>query len=99
MTSLSLPKLCLDGKKLEFVGSWKHLGHIRCYDVGKSLPIESEMKRCLSLFNLVYHHIKGATPVVLCRSLQALHLCFVEVSCGVALTVNFEKYKSPGTML
>ncbi len=34
-----LPMLFLDGKELEFVGSWKHLGHIMCYDMRESLPI------------------------------------------------------------
>ena len=76
LSTLPLPKLILDGNILDFVQSWKHLGHILCADMKESLSIEFEMKRFLSSFNSFYHQFKGATPIVLCRLLQAFSAVF-----------------------
>ena len=79
MSTLPLPVLILGGKNLDFVQSWKHLGHIMCFDMKESLSIEFEMKRFFSSFNSFYHQFKGATPIVLCRLLQAFS-CLLWVS-------------------
>ena len=76
MSPLPLPVLILGGKNLDFVQSWKHLGHIMCFDMKESLSIEFEMKRFFSSFNSFYHQFKGATPIVLCRLLQAFSSVF-----------------------
>ena len=76
LSTLPLPKLILDANILDFVQSWKHLGHIMCADMKESLSIEFEMKRFFSSFNSFYHQFKGATPIVLCRLLQAFSAVF-----------------------
>ena len=67
LSTLPLPKLILDGNILDFVQSWKHLGHILCADMKEPLSSEFEMKRFFSSFNFFYHQFKGITPIVLCR--------------------------------
>ena len=51
LSTLPLSMLILDGNILDFVESWKHLGHIMCADMKEPLSIEFEMKRFFSSFN------------------------------------------------
>ena len=76
MLPLSLPKLCLDGKLLDFVDKWKHLGHVFSCDMGSSGAIEVELRRFFSVFNSFYHLFQRSTPLMLCRLLQAFAAVF-----------------------